>query len=104
MAALSTSTVVTSGLTDTLAAVAASDTFTNNGSQWIEVANASGGSINVTISAGTYKTEDIADRVVAVANGARKKIGPFPVDIFGTTVTVVCSATTSVTIGVFQLS
>lgn len=103
MAALTIATVTPAGVVDTLAAVAVSDTFANNGSQWIEVANASGSSINVTIAAGSYKTEDIADRVVAVANGARKKIGPFPVDIFGATVTVTCSATTSVTIGVFQL-
>lgn len=104
MAALTTSSVVAAGLTDTLAAVAASDTFTNSGSEWIEVANASGGSINVTITASqTYLGETITSRVVAVGNGARKKIGPFPVAIFGTTTTVTCSATSSVTIGVFKV-
>ena len=75
MAALSTSTVTTAGLTDTLAAVAASDTFTNNGSQWIEVSNASGSSINVTVSAGSYKTEDIADRGWRWGTGRARRLG-----------------------------
>lgn len=104
MAALTTSSVVAAGLTDTLAAVGASDTFTNTGSEWIEVSNGSGGSINVTVTASqTFLGETITNRVVAVGNGARKKIGPFPPAVFGTTVTVTCSATSSVTIGVFKL-
>lgn len=103
MATLAVADVVISGLADSLAAVAASDTFPNTGSEWIEVANASGGSINVTITpAYTYLGETITARVVAVANNARKKIGRFPMAIFGATPVVTCSATSSVTIGVFR--
>ena len=46
---------------------------------WIEVANASGGSINVTVpSVGTVEGDAVSDRVVAVADGTTQLISMHP--------------------------
>jgi len=78
----------------------------NDGKTFIEVNNGSGDSINVTIEApGSVDGFAIADLVVAVAAGVRKKIGPFT-GVFNQAdgyVWVVCSAVTTVTIGAFRL-
>jgi len=79
----------------------------NDGKTFIEVNNGSGDSINVTIDCpGSVDGFAVADLVVAVAAGVKKKIGPFT----GTFSQadgyfwVVCSAVTTVTIGAFRLS
>lgn len=113
MATLSVQTIVDSGLTGSLAAVGASDQFIDDGSgrTFIEVANASGSSINVTITAVQTSANvpgvgvvTVSDIVVAVGNGVTKKIGPFTTAYRNSTgyVTVTCSATSSVTIGAFK--
>ncbi|MCP4566480.1 MAG: hypothetical protein GY841_02735 [FCB group bacterium] len=110
MASLTAQQIASSGLSPVLSAVAASDTFANTGREFIEVANGSGGSINVTIA--TPKTVDgldVDDRIVAVPAGESRLIGPFPVGTYSTggvsggIATVTCSVTTTVTIGVFTL-
>jgi hypothetical protein len=81
--------------------------FLNDGKTYVEVANGSGNPINVTIDTpGSVDGFAIADLVVAVAAGARKKIGPFTADFDQADgyVWVVCSAVTTVTMGVFRLS
>lgn len=71
---------------------------------WIEVNNGSGASINVTLDIiTTVDGQPVTDRVVAVAAGARKKIGPFPIVNYGDNVTVTFSAVTTVTVGAFTL-
>lgn len=108
MATLTASSVTTSGLTDSLTAAAGGgDEFANTGHEWFEVLNGSGGSITVTFTtSATVQGEPIADRAVTVANGARKKIGPFPTDVYNDSngkVQVAYSGATSVTVGVFKL-
>jgi hypothetical protein len=108
MATLTKQVVTTAGLADSLASAAGGgDQFTNTGNEWLEVLNGGGASIDVTIATpATANGEPIADRVVAVAAGARKKIGPFNPSIFNDSsgyVQVTYSAVTSVTVGVFKL-
>ena len=97
-----------------LAAVSASDTFADDGSQstFLEVNNGSGSPVNVTTvyppgaeRIPGFGLDTLADPVVAVAAGARVKIGPFPprfIDPATGLVTVTYSATTTVTAGVFH--
>ncbi len=78
------------------------------------VTNASGSSINVTISAapgavrpadGSYPSQSLPDIVVAVAAGAAKMIGPVPVgynDAAGT-FKALCSSVGSVTISAVEI-
>lgn len=84
---------------------------TNRGNEYIEVVNGSGGSINVTlVTPVTVGTRAVADDVIAVAAGARKKIGPLEEGVYNQTsgadqgkVHVDFSAVTSVTVGAFTL-
>jgi len=113
---MATYTPVTPAIAGTVmapAAVAASDTFANpRGNAFLYVKNASGGSINVTLTAqqtarpadGPFPSMTLANNVVAVGAGVEKLIGPIPAafnDGNGN-VTVGYSATTSVTAAVIQ--
>lgn len=107
MAALSVTQISAAGITDALVAAAAGgDTFANDGRVFFEVLNG-GSSITVTFTTpATVQGEPIADRAVTVAGGARKKIGPFPTDIFNDAnglVSVAYSAVTSVTVAAYRL-
>jgi hypothetical protein len=105
MALIATTTVSRDGVDIAGAAVAASDTFTNTGAEVILISNGSGGSINVTITtSATVDSQAVGDRVVAVGNTVTKAIGPFPRYVYGTTVTVTCSATSSVTMKVLKVT
>lgn len=87
MAALTVQDVVLTGVAESLASAGGSgDTIADDGKQrtFLEVVNASGGSINVTITAQNTTPVVpgigpivVADKVIAVANSARKMIGPF---------------------------
>lgn len=108
MALITVATAVDTGIDIVGAAVAASDTFANTGQEVVLINNGSGGSINVTIT--TPATVDglaVEDRVVAVANGVTKAIGPFKTGVYNDSatglVTVTCSATSSVTIKVIKV-
>lgn len=115
MALLTVTDITDAGIVPSLAAVNAEDTFVDDGTSrvFLEVANASGGSINVTIPAvqtaanvpgvGTLTVSNI---VVAVANGARKFIGPFTPAYRSAAglVTVQYSGTSSVTAAAFRLA
>ncbi len=111
---LTPTAISTAGIADTVtAADVAGNTFTNTGYEFIEVINASGGSINVTLDAfpsggqGSPDGLTVTDPVVAVANGGRKRFGPFRKTTFNNAsnkVTVTYSAVTSVTVGVYQLT
>ncbi len=90
------------------AAAVGGDKFGNNGSQMLYVNNASVGSVNVTLATSqTVDGQAVADRVVAVAAGAAKMIGPFKpsqyndVDGF---VQVTYSAVTTVTVAVYKFT
>lgn len=102
------------GVADTVtAADVTGNTFTNTGYEYIEIINASGSSIDVTLDAfpaggqGSPDGLTITDPVVAVAAGARKRMGPFRKTTFNNgsaKVTVAYSAVASVTVGVYRFS
>jgi hypothetical protein len=108
MATLTVVDVVANGVADALAAVTSSDAFPNTGAEFLDVLNGSGSSINVTFPiAQLVDGQAVASRVVAVAAGVRKKIGPFPPNVYNNTlgqVTVNYSATTTVTAQVQRLT
>lgn len=116
MATITPTDLALAGVTRTLAAVNSSDSIAgvgNDQSVFLEVNNASGGAINVTIAKKSglssknvpgYGPLTIADQVIAVANGASKIIGPFPDDYVqaDNSVTVSYSGTSSVTAAAFR--
>lgn len=67
-----------------LAATAANNALVENNGRVVLIANnATGGSLNVTVvTGGTVGGLAIADQVIAVAAGATRLLGPFPVDTF----------------------
>jgi hypothetical protein len=104
--ALTITTIARTGTADSLSAANVDGhTIVNDGLTWFEVANGSGGSINVLV--GPSKTVDglaVSPRTVAVAAAARKKFGPYPKSDYGSSITVTFSAVSSVTVGAFKLS
>lgn len=84
------------------------DTFANTGYEFVEVNNASGSSITVTLD--ITKTVDgaaVTDPTVTVADGVTKIIGPFPTSLYNDSnsrVKVTCSATTGVTVKALKCS
>lgn len=115
MAALSIQTVVDTGIVPALTSAANGDTVADDGTSrtFVEVANGGGSSINVTVPAQQTSVVvpgvgslTVADIVVAVANGARKLIGPFSRAYINTAgnVTLNYSSVTSVTAGAFKVA
>ena len=105
MALLSPTTLSRDGVDITGAAAAfGGDTFANTGYEIFSVVNGSGGSINVTfVTSATIDGAAVADKVVAVSNGGKVLIGPFPVAYYGSTVSVTYSGVSSVTVKVMKL-
>lgn len=113
MALLTTQVLSRSGIVPSFAAAAAGgDTFAcgNDMRDYVEVKNASGASITVTVAAvqtslntGIAGTVTIPNISVAVAAGAQRKIGPFPAAYINNgIVSMTYSAVTSVTVGAFR--
>lgn len=114
MAVLTVQDIVQAGLAESFASAAElGDTFVDNGRQetFIEVNNASGGAVDVTIN-GIPTSQVVAgigpvtvpDMVVEVGAGARKLIGPFP-SAYRTAagvVSIAYEAVTSVTVRVLR--
>jgi hypothetical protein len=111
MALLATQNITRAGLAPAFAAAAGGgDTFTPDGDTFIEVKNASGSSVTVTIV--TPRTDawgnQIADNVITVpATTGDRMIGPFPADAYADPTTglasITYSAVTSVTVAVFKV-
>lgn len=99
MATIAAQTIPDAGLTPTFTGVNASDTLTNDGNSFLEVKNASGGDITVTITAVTACTQGSLHNKggTVVATTGHKRFGPFPINRFGRAPVVTYSATTSVT-------
>ncbi len=112
-AALTINDVVITGVVDTLTASetdgeSISNIGSNAGRVWLEVNNGGGAPINVTVKTpGLAAGLEIAEQVIAVTNGTRQKIGPFPQPAIYNqtdgTVHIDYSAVTSVTSGAFRL-
>lgn len=109
MAAYTVKNVTRAGVIDTLAAVASSDTFANDGKTFLVVDNGSGGALGVTfdLAVDPNASEPAASTSatsISVPTGERHIFGPFPTGKFGTTVTVNYDTTASVTAGAFRLT
>ena len=112
MALLATQSVTRAGLAPAYAAAAGGgDTFAPDRNSFLQVKNGSGGAITVTIV--TPRTDavgnPVADNTISVpATTGDRMIGPFPAEIYGDPTTglvnVTYSGTTSLTVGVFNLS
>lgn len=91
-----------------LVAVAASDTFANDGNTFLAVNNGDASPTNVTFDLATdphssEPTQSTTATNIVVTNAEDEFIGPFPIGKFGTTVTVNYSNQTSITAGAFRL-
>jgi len=112
-AALTINDVTIAGVVDSLSASevdgeSISNIGSNAGRTWLEVNNGGGSPINVTIKTpGLVGGLEIAEQIIAVSNGVRKKIGPFPEPAIYNqtdgTVHIDYSAVTSVTSAAFRL-
>lgn len=79
------------------------NTYPNNGATWIEVTNGNVGSSNVTVDyAATVDGQTIPAKSFAIAATKKRRIDPFPVNLFGSTVKVHCPS--GVTVAAWQLS
>lgn len=105
MATLSVQVITLDGTEITLAAAAGGgDQFANTGREYLDVDNASGGSITVTCAAEHDCDQGFThNAAAAVGAGERHLLGPFPVARFGRTVEVTYSGVTSLTVGVVRL-
>lgn len=110
--ALTLQNITLAGLTPALAAANVDgNMFTNDGTEFIDVANAAVGSMTVTVQTpGTVGGNLIADKVITVGAGVTKRIGPFPTDVYNQTtgadrgkVYLDYSSVTTVTVGAFHL-
>lgn len=115
MATLTVQDIIPTGLEPAAAAaVSSEDTFTDDGLErtFVEVTNGGGAPINCTVPDVTTSvfvqgvgTLTPGDKVVAVTNGERRLIGPFPAAYRTNAglVTLQFSGTSSVTVSVFRL-
>lgn len=109
MALLASQPIVAAGLVPVLTGATATtgDTFAGDGRTFVVVNNASGSSINVTMTSYFVDRDgaESEDKVVAVANGARALIpaGPNYVNPADGLVKIVCSAVSFVTVGAVRL-
>lgn len=108
MATVSAQQVSTAGITPTYnSASGGGDKFPAGDDIEVEIVNGSGGSLTATFTTpGNVGGNAIADLAITVADGARKKVGPFPRSIYGDAdglVSVAWSATSSVTFSVTKV-
>lgn len=109
MAELTVRNILITGLLKAaLDAVALADTFDNDGKTFLEVANASGGDLTVTIVGQVSLQHSIAaTKTVVVPTGETHVIGPFPERYFNTDganeVSITYSTLTTVTAAVFSV-
>lgn len=96
--------VTQTGLNPTMTAAAASQTFQGGDKVFVRIANGDASSHNATFTTTAQVAGlDIDDRVVTVPAGEDRIAGPFPTSLYGSSVAITWSATTSMTIGVFSL-
>ena len=99
-------TITRAGVTDGLTAIDPTngDTWTNDGTQWLEILGAAG---TVTASVpylNQFDGQTIPPKTLSVGATTRKSWGPFPTEKFGTTPVVTWSGVTSgVTIEIRKL-
>ena len=101
MAALTVQDITITGADGTLTAAAGGgDTFINNGKTFFRMANGDAGAHTFIPNGGScsFGYDHDTDFTVSVPASQDWYIGPFPVSIFGTTVSVTYDGVTSVTV------
>ncbi len=108
MALLTAQVIVRTGLVvSPSAANAGGDTFQNNGKRHLEVANASGSSVTVTVASEAAISQGQAqlDSTTIVADGTTAKIGPFAPSAYNNSsgiAAITYSSATSVTVALVE--
>lgn len=104
MAAISVQSIIRAGLQASYTNVASSHTFTNDGKRtFVHVVN---GATAMNLTVVTPNTVDglaVSDRTVAIGSSEEHFVGPFPTDVYGTTVTVQFDDTTNGTIAALTI-
>jgi hypothetical protein len=107
MAAYTLQTTSLAGVAHTLTAVAASDTFLNDGRTMLVVKNGSGSPLVVTVTVqAKHRGLTITNPTATVAAGATAFLGPYAPDLFNAStgsVTVAYDATTTITAAAVQM-
>lgn len=107
MATLTVETISRDGLTVTMnAAEAGGDDFVNDGTIFVEVDNAGGGSVVATfVTTKTVDSQAVADRTVTIPAGERRLVGPFTTayEDGSRKVAITYDGVTSVTVGVMKV-
>lgn len=109
MAAYTVVSITRDGTGDlTPTAVAASDTFVNDGRTFLHVVNADASPTSVTFDVatdywGSEPTQETTATAEVVAAGTEEFFGPFPPGVFGDNVTVNYSNQTSITAMAYRL-
>lgn len=114
MATLSRFTLARAGIAITYASAAGGGDVVDNadGKTLLHVKNGSGGSINVTVTAQTTSISvpqgeaEVSNKVIAVAAGAEKIIGPFEAAWFNNAsgqLAITYSSATTVTIATYKM-
>ena len=105
MAELTVQSITRSGVTPTFQTLSASDTFANDGMTFLEITN--GHSSDCTVTAAITRTVDgvtpTGKSITVPATSGRKWFGPFPVNDYGSTVTITTSHQTSMAAAVGKL-
>lgn len=105
MAELTVQTASRSGVTPSAQTMTASDTFVNDGYTVLRISN--GHSSDCTVTATIIRTIDgvtPSGKSITVPDAESKYFGPFPIQDYGSTVTVTTSHQTSMTVEVLKVS
>ena len=99
--------ITRSGIAGTLAAANVDGNyFANTGKEYLEVVNGAGAPINVVFAGYADGITVTSFKTVAVPNGARRLIGPFPYSPYNDTsnqLQITDSSVTSITVAVFHV-
>lgn len=99
--ALTPQVITVDGIEPTYEAANNANTVPNTGREYAHVKNYSGGNLTITFDTpGQISGLEIENKEVIIPNGEEWMIGPFPTDVYGTTLTITYSTTTSVTIAI----
>lgn len=85
-------------------AAGAGDTVANDGRVMLVVTNGDASSMTLTVAGGTDKRtgQGYDDSAFAIAAGDTAVLGPFHVDVYGSTLSLSYSSVTSLTVGVVR--
>lgn len=100
-------TISRAGLADTPTAIDATngETWTNDGTQWIEIVKGAGTALTASVPyLNTFDGQTIPPKTLSISATSRKEWGPFPVEKFGSAPVITWSGdTTNATFNIRKL-